>query len=282
LLNIDGVVVFYNPNDDVIENIKSYIKDIRKLYIIDNSENKNEELINKIINQFSNVEYFWLGENKGIAYALNKGAELAIKNGAEWLLTMDQDSKFKENVLRKMINFIKTNDTSKVGIISPLHKMRGDEYIGSDDIIEKITVMTSGNLLNLFAYKKCNKFRDDYFIDYVDHEYCLRLRKNGFKILVLTSAVLYHNLGTIKVYNFFRKKIKVTNHSPLRRYYISRNRLDVFKKYIKNEPYFVLLDLKSFLLEWIKILLFEQNKWKKSKFIVRGIKDFLIGKKGKY
>ena len=109
-MKIDGVVALYNPDESIIKNINSYINDIDKIYIIDNSETKNHELINKIVTISDKCIYIDNNGNQGIANALNVGAKLAIENGCDWLLTMDQDSSFTQGSLLKLIDWIKNNN----------------------------------------------------------------------------------------------------------------------------------------------------------------------------
>ena len=45
------------------------------------------------------IKYIKLHENKGIAYALNKGAKEAIAQGFDWLLTLDQDSQITKEII---------------------------------------------------------------------------------------------------------------------------------------------------------------------------------------
>lgn len=47
-LSIAGVVILYNPDESVYKNISSYAPYIQKLYIIDNSEHTNENLLSNI------------------------------------------------------------------------------------------------------------------------------------------------------------------------------------------------------------------------------------------
>lgn len=284
---IDGVVVLYNPNDNVIENIKSYISYIERLYVIDNSENANKKLVNQIQELSNKIKYINNGENKGIAYALNLGVKLAIQNGADWLLTMDQDSYFEEGEIFNLINTLKSIGNNKVGILSPYHLTRDkiSSYKKENKIIEVLTVMTSGNLLNLKAVQEVGLFEEKYFIDYVDHEYCLRLQQFGYKVYVDLNSKIVHELGNLEFKNILWKKISITNHNYLRRYYITRNRLDVIKRYsFKNFKFlaFSLKTLKAIIVEWVKIILFEDDKIRKSKMIVRAIKDFFNNKFGKY
>ena len=46
-INIAGIVTLYNPTDEDIKNITTYIDDIDKLYVIDNTEGKDFLLIKK-------------------------------------------------------------------------------------------------------------------------------------------------------------------------------------------------------------------------------------------
>lgn len=280
--NIDAVVVLYHPDESIIENIKTY-KEVNTIYAIDNSERYDDDLIEKL-KQFDNLIYINNHGNQGIASALNIGADEAIKNGVNWLLTMDQDSSFEENSLKILIDWILNHDTSNIGIISPYHLTlnQANRYKKEDKVVDELTVMTSGNLLNLEAYKNIGKFEEKYFIDYVDHEYCLKLQANNYKIKVHKNSILIHALGDMSSKSIFGKNIVYTNHNYVRRYYITRNRLDVIRKYFFKYFIFSFKEMRAIFVEWIKIILFEQNKLKKQKSILLGIFDFLRSKYGKY
>lgn len=86
---IAGVVVLYNPDPIVIQNIQSYLPFLYVLYVIDNSESPNMNIVEQLRELGEKIKYIALGENRGVAYALNLGATLAIESGADWLLTMD-------------------------------------------------------------------------------------------------------------------------------------------------------------------------------------------------
>jgi rhamnosyltransferase len=120
-MKIAGVVVLYNPDESVIGNINSYIKDLELLYVFDNSEVKNE-LIEKL-KKINKVKYFSVGKNVGIGFALNYVCDIAVKEGYDWLLTMDHDSYFEPNGVLKMIGEFEKKigrDKEKIGVISPL------------------------------------------------------------------------------------------------------------------------------------------------------------------
>jgi len=281
---IDGVVVIYNPSEEVLFHVSSYAHSLRTLYVIDNSTQLQKNVIDKL-QLLENVVYVNCRDNMGIAYALNKGAELAIANGADWLLTMDQDSRFCEGAVQRLFEYADVAELqNNAGIISAQHKVKGlvlSQSEPSDDLLQLKTVMTSGNLVNLNIYRKVGPFYTPYFIDCVDHEYCLRLRKHGFYVCVCWSSLLEHALGDINSFSIFGRTLYYTNHSAVRRYYMTRNRLDMCVRYLFLEPRFVLNEMSKMISEGVKILLFEKNKFDKSSAMIKGLYHFFIRKFGK-
>ena len=290
MFKLHGVVVLYHPNDTVWSNVQSYLSQVDKLFVVDNSDVKNMQLVSQL-KSCDNTVYIDNGGNKGIATALNIGAQRAISDGASWLLTMDQDSYFVEKALSSLIAAVKFSPkVNYIGIYSPFHftvnvrivsDSTGQPSAANGNLISVDTVMTSGNIINLAAYQDVGGFLDKYFIDCVDHEYCLALKRKGYTIMVLTSSVLVHNLGDIEYVKWFGHKIYYTNHSATRRYYITRNRLDLVYRHGFYFPVFASHELYKLLSEWLKILFFEKNKIKKTFFIIKGIFDFIFRRFGK-
>jgi rhamnosyltransferase len=79
---------------------------------------------------------------------------------------------------------------------------------------------------------------------------------------------------------FAGRMLATTNHSPLRRYYIARNRVFLYRKYGRSVPGWMLQDLRSFVVEIAKILLLEQERWAKFRNIAQGTWHGLVGKMG--
>ena len=119
-IKIAGAVVLYQPTDEDIANISSYIKDIDHLYVMDNSTNENIKRLPKS----KKIEYIFNHQNLGIAAPLNLAAQKAREAGYTWLLTMDQDTFFPSGILATMKERIATMDTEDIGIVTPWHKTR--------------------------------------------------------------------------------------------------------------------------------------------------------------
>ena len=234
-MRLSGVVIWYNPKETDVLNIKSYINYINKLYIIDNSKKNNKKLLENLKNM-SKIEYIYSdGNNLGIAKALNLACEKAIIDKFEWILTMDQDSYFDFQNMKKYLEIFSQIKNSNIGIISPNHILKNDivKIDENKEFIDTDCVMTSGNLLNLSVWKKVNKFDENLFIDEVDNEMCYRILEKGYQIKQLSKIKMFHELGNLEKRNFFTRKISVLNHNYIRKYYIIRNKFYIFKKYRK-------------------------------------------------
>ena len=279
---VAAVVVMYNPEINVLNNLNTYINQIDKLFVVDNSDDNNSTLLEKL-QDLSKIEYISNKNNIGIAAALNIGANKAIEEGFDYLLTMDQDSEASPSLVPTLLEGFSID--SKVALVSPVvYHRKGKNVINKQEkSFEQVyTAWTSGNLLDLNIFKYTGGFKEELFIDYVDHEFCLRLNKMGFKIYICNKTFLKHNLGKIKEINLIFRKVYPTNHSAIRLYYRARNRFYVKKIYKKLFPDFFKQDNKDFWKTAIKIILFEKSRMKKIRFMLKGYNDFRKNIFGKY
>jgi rhamnosyltransferase len=279
-MKIATVVILYHPDHSLIESIPVYLDHTLEVILVDNSIDKDQQLIESLLG-LGNVTYLDNKGNQGLAAALNVGINAAVAKGYNWVLTMDQDSKFSAEMLERFISCVSSLNTT-AAIYTPYHLLTEGMQERSG-IQEVNSCMTSGNLLNLGAYQRCGPFLEKLFIDYVDHEYCLRLRKAAYKIIQVNDVRLTHQLGNFKTASFFGKRVSVSNHSPVRRYYISRNRVYLISKYLFFDMKFCLNALMNiFLRDPFRILMFEDHKLEKCSATLKGIGDALTGKYGAY
>ena len=264
-MKLAGVVVLYNPDQKVINNINSYIDELDALYLVDNSSADNSTLF-----MHEKVEYIPLRKNTGIAHALNVGAKKAIDHHFHYLLTMDQDS-IDDDAEKDM-----------VGIYSPFHKTAISETVPKELFTSPLVVMTSGNIINLDIYKYVEGFKEWMFIDCVDFEYGLNVRKHGYTIKQINTVFLEHELGDYEIKHIFNKKIFCDNHSALRRYYIVRNSFYLYDMYHNDYPDYCDAVVKQAKQSFFYATVFEKHGFKKLIYMIRGYRDYRRGKKGEY
>ncbi len=278
-MRLAGIVTLYNPESQIKNNILTYINQLEKLYVIDNTENKdNTEMIPKN----RKIVYLPNYQNIGVATALNKGAELARKEGFHWLLTMDQDSCFKKGQLEELIHFLETTKIKNIGLVSPWHNTKSGTIKSQKKVEEVMEVMTSGNIINLDVHENIGGFKDWLFIDSIDIEYGMNLNKNHYKVIRLNNVELEHELGDIKIKRVLGRNFVCSNHNYIRRYYIVRNIYYVYQMYHKDFPEYCEFIRNGLKGAFRNVLFFEKDKYRKIRNMIRGYYDFKKNIKGKY
>ena len=269
---IAGVVIIYNPGEDLTRNILSYSGQVNKLLIFDNTEGETSSTIEKI-KTIDNAIYFAENRNLGVGYALNFAANYALNSGYSYLLTMDQDSIAQKDFVEHLFSAFSEMDNT--ALAAPFFRNKYHTKSPPDEKFSDIfSTMTSGNLLNLRIWKETGKFREDYFIDYIDIEYCFRLRKKGYLITQVNSAILDHNEANICKKRFLGRKVYPYNNASIRFYYKTRNYFYLRREYSGSFGNEIKIENKFFLKNIIKMLIFEKERVNKIRMVIRGYLDF--------
>ncbi len=284
---INAIVVLYNPDENVIDNINTYLSYVDKVIIVDNSSISSQFLKNLLLHQ--NIEYYFLGKNKGLAFALNYGCKVAKQNGASHILLMDQDSFFDSGALKKMIAFC-NSASSEIGVVSPnVRSLYHDNKNGEEKeayiqySLNKNTLvnwsMTSGSIIRTDLYDKCFGFDDELFIAHIDIDFCYRVFLLGYKTIIIGDAILNQHFGNSVPKKILWKVVHPSFAAPIRSYYIFRNQKYLELKYDSRFKRFCGISLWKFV---IKTILFEKNKIFRLKLMKIGLEDGKKGKMGEY
>lgn len=224
--DVCAVIVLYNGEDETVENISKVFDQVGYVVVVDNAS-KND-IIDKVkeLSFFDKITLIENSENMGIAYALNQGLNYATENNYELFLSMDQDSTLLSNAVDIMIDAINDNKFVSVG---PNYNNKNYDV----KFVEKNFLISSGNLTLTSVANEVEGFDNDFFIDGVDIDFSLKIRKLGHLCMIITEARMEHKLGeeyTSKKL-FFTKRLNL--HSPFRMYYIFRNNFILRKRYRK-------------------------------------------------
>jgi len=283
-MKVAAVVILYNPPQDAISNIQSYYDWVDKIFVFDNSEAKSA--IQDDLIKLSKIEFYQDFKNEGIARRLNQACEMAIKEQYDWLLTMDQDSKFNENSLATYFDCFKNyQHKEKVAMFGTSFSRKKQLTSPSCAAINAEKLITSGSLLNLSLFTSIGGFDEKLFIDAVDYDYCFRAKMTGHEVVQFLNIYILHTVGneahrsSIKTLYLIRKKKEV--HSPLRCYYMYRNMLYLAIKYKgQNKKYSK--QIKDYVLSRIKVsFLYGRTTIAIVKQLMEAKSDFKKGKMGK-
>lgn len=281
---ICAIIVTWNTDRELEQGLAALSPQIGEIVIVDNGSDYEHIFILEELSKKFTLTILRNPENLGIAAALNRGVKYALEKGYAWVLTLDDDSEPAQDMVQKMLEAyysLEKAKKDKTAIIAPNYTiLKGLVYSG-DSPRFITTAITSGQLVKTSVFSKAGLYKEDLFIDGVDHEFCLRLLKRGFKTLLVPGAVLKQRFGPKPaMYNLLGKKIMVANHRPERYYYIYRNSLYIYKNYLFTSPKYIIKNALSNIYLFWKILLFEQEKLKKFLMILRGCADGIRGKYG--
>lgn len=279
------LVITYNSSDllNLINNIKEQVD---KIIIIDNnSDFETQKDLIKLSKEY-NIRLIFSKENIGIAGALNRGITEARKFEYEWVITFDQDSIPFINIVELISEvynlYTNKNDIGAIGVNFPMvNEQSYFNFSKTKRYRKKDYLITSGCLLSLNTLFSIGGFREDLFIDNVDLEYSLRLRKNNKVSLITQEWGMFHKVGDPK-----RKKIgpiyvSTSNHNWKRRYYMARNHVILCKEYFLYFPYFILKLNFFFFLSLFQILFLECDRRNKIRNSFQGIVDGMFYSKSK-
>lgn len=234
--------------------------------------------------------------NLGVGTAINIGIEYAIENNFERVLMLDQDSIADSYMVSNLLNIGRCNIDGKIGLVVPriVHSESKTEmpYITkgpfglivrkkmSDEATELISAITSGSLIECKIIKEIGMLEGSYFIDYIDKEFSNRLICNGYKIICIQNAVLYHSLGIPLSKSLFSFKLDMYIHNPMRSYYIARNWILTAKSY-KKMIHWQVYEASSFIFGVVRRILFDsENQKKHIRNTILGLWHGLKGRSG--
>lgn len=269
----------------MIENLSEVRAQTQALVVIDN--HSNPEALAKI-RQASRSIPFQLIENEqnlGIAEALNQGVKWARDAGYPWVILFDQDSRLTAHFIDNMLETWESHPNRDR--VCSIHPTYYDPEVVKDPVRQRasdggpVTSMTSGALMPVWVFDKIGWFDSDFFIDEVDSEYCYRIRAAGYIIADSRKAVLVHRTGNPERFNFLGFTCRPTNHSAMRRYYMSRNRIVLYRRYFRIFPRFVLHSMHMAFIETVKCFVADRDRLHKFRNFLLGSWDGLTGRMGR-
>lgn len=273
-----AIIVTYNGDVDTVSNIEKVSKLVDFLYVIDNGSNEWFLEVLKPLSCIDNVLIDYLVDNLGVAYALNKGVKHAKDNGFQWVVTLDQDSLPSPSMIHSYWQQLDLDDSIKV--LSP--NVCLENVACNNHHAHKVVSMaiTSGMMINVSVFDSVGLFDEALFIDYVDIEFCIRLRNSKIKIIQVADAFLKHRLGEPHSVPW-PFSVLYTKHNPLRRYYMQRNLLYVVSRYWRTNFTYCLKILIINAVFLSIVMVFGPSRLLVLKACVLAISDFIGGRFGK-
>ena len=277
--------------DKCLESLENQVFKDFKVYIIDNASNDNSrDVIKKYMNRL-NIDLMEMSYNTGFALANNIGIKKAIKDGCNYILTLNNDVEVPKESLKKamesieinkefdvfqlfMINYFNKDICDAAGLnfkddLIPLQvgfKENVADILNRDDI--KIDGVCAGaaiystKSLETVKLDDENYFDSNFFAYFEDVDLSLRLKGAGYKFKLLKDSIVYHMHSATG-----------GKTSGFKEYYLTRNLFMYTKRNQTIEEY--KKHKKEYYIRFLKTIVKNINNFNAIKLAVKGLSDGL-------
>lgn len=187
--------------------------DRNQVIVLDNCS--NQDCSAKLSRVFPQVTVIRLESNRGYAGNNNVGIEVALKEGVEWILILNEDVVLDPRAVELLLEAVA--DRSDVGIVGPMvyhadeptviqsaggilskrwlafHRGQNEEdkgqfaQAGEVDWISGCAILVRREVV-----EEVGAFDERFFYYWEETEWCLRARRAGWKILFVPQARIWH------------------------------------------------------------------------------------------
>lgn len=230
-----AVVVSYNGADRLRETVDALRSQVARTLIVDNGSGPETQAVLEALGAHAQVVVERLGVNRGIGFALNRGVAAAQAGGFAWMLTMDQDSVADAGMLEAFARAVEADPAR--ACLTPTITTGARRGAPAPDG-EVAYAITSGNIVRVDLVADVGGYDEGLFIDCVDFDFCLRLRRRGHRVYRVDDARLRHRLGEAREVPRWAARFYAM-HAPARRYYQFRNFLYLAERHLLAFPGFI-------------------------------------------
>jgi len=276
--SVDIIILNWNGFTDTLKCLQSLRKlnyPTYRVMVVDNASTDGSTGF--IRDQFPEVTLMENYENLGFTGGNNIGMRLALENGSDYVLLLNNDTEVDPDFLRVLVEAAESD--SRIGIAGPIiyyfdhpqiiwsaggaiNRRRGQtRMVGLNEIDqgqfgqkprEVDFVSGCALLIKRVVLKQVGLLDERFFAYYEEVEWCVRITMAEFMIVHVPQARIWHKISLDK-----------RDDSPLVHYYMTRNRLLLLKitgAGLKAWLHTIIVDYLRTLLSWSL-----QPKWRGKK-----------------
>ncbi|WP_423792389.1 glycosyltransferase family 2 protein [Methanocaldococcus indicus] len=289
------IIVTHNRLDKLKILLESLVSDNypkKEIIVVDNASTDNTpDIIKKYCEKFPYIFYVKNDKNYFPAKGRNIGAKYAK---GKYLFFIDDDGAVDKDTINKLVEVLESDE--KVGLVAPVILYWNSDIIwcagGYNDLFTSLTKYLHRNkklsevnlpkqpyeidhmphtfMVRKECFDKLGGFYEKYKIMYEESELAIRIKKLGYKVLAVPSAIAYHNIP-IETDNSRNLGL----HRWDRVYLLARNRVIFMKRNAPKTHYIIFL--LTFNLVITMYYLYVLLKLGKTEFIGAYLKGVLEG-----
>jgi len=275
---VTAVVTAYHPDERLVAVVESALVTCSGVIVSDNTPAGSKSAAEGFDDP--RVTVLRNGNNLGLAAALN-AAVGNLPADAEFVLFLDQDSVLPPELVPALSAHFAD---SAIGVAAPTpwDAAHGGSYEKAAQsgpaLADRDGVMTSGMLVRRACLTAVGPFREDFFVDWVDFDFCMRARAKGFRVVQDTGVLLPHSLGDRREHRIGFLRTQVLHYPAWRHYWVARNSSILARENLRSNPRWS-LSAALYLARWtFNTAVFEAKRRTHVAALLRGFLDGMTGR----
>lgn len=274
---ITAIATAYHPDQRLLAVVEAARASCVEVLVVDNTPGGADLLRGELP---EGVRVLRPAGNLGLAGALNLGVR-EMAPGSDAVLLLDQDSVLSGELVGLLAAHLADPtigaaapapwDAARESFIDPRTVLR-------PEVADRDAVITSGMVVRRSLLEEVGGFREDFFVDCVDQDFCLKLRRTGMRIVQDKRVKLPHSLGEVREHRFLIGHVRVTHHPKWRLYWVIRNGVLLVKENLRRSPVWCLTSVLIMVRWALLTALYEKPRGARLRAMWHGLRDGLKGR----
>ncbi len=265
-ISVCAIVVTYNRLDTLktaLAHIMAQAMAPTEIVIVDNNSSDGTREYLKTLDGHNRIHCIYMDSNTGSAGAIAKAMKYGLANNSfDYFWVLDDDTFYAPNALKDLVENIEETPFVMLGLHGANFRMGAKVFVESKEKLQEVDyAMIDGALIKADVVRRLGTLCEEFFMMCDDHEYSIRIRKNGFRIGVLKNGADDRQL--------LGGGGQFTRATLWRNYYSARNHTFIIRKH------FSFIEFIGYVFHQVKLLIaaaiLAPDRFKRVKFRLMGI-----------
>ena len=194
----------------------------------------NNGISNEQLDKLIGVKVVGDGKNLGVAAGRNLGAKASR---GDYILFLDHDVILDTHAITRMVDVMEKDH--RIGVVGPqiFYRSSPDTVWWSGGTVKlpsgrvfmdnrrcsgvrETDVVPAAIMVRREVFERVGGFYEKYFLGFEDSDFCLRVKKNGYRVVCACEASAYHDIDQMDLQRIFRRIFFIFRNRTL---FIRRN-----------------------------------------------------------